>query len=159
MIQISYLIIFFILKIFFVKCINSFNLNLEKAHKFSTLFSVIFFVIVNFYYLKMNLDEVILIILNIFVFSYIFITFPGGFASSIRLSILSEFKNKKEIKIIFLKQKINDKKLFDNRMKRLKKFKIILKKKNLYYLKSRQIMLFNSFVYYNRKFFKLLKKD
>ena len=157
MIQISYLIIFFILKIFFVKCINSFNLNLEKAHKFSTLFSVIFFVIVNFYYLKMNLDEVILIILNIFVFSYVFITFPGGYASSVRLKILSKLINKNRSKKYF-KSKFSDRYLFQDRFSRLQRYDLIFKKNKKYYLRSKQIYFFIKFINLNKLIFKKIKK-
>ena len=157
MIQISYLVIFFILKIFFVKCINSFNLNLEKAHKFSTLFSVIFFVIVNFYYLKMNLDEVILIILNIFVFSYVFITFPGGYASSVRLKILSKLTNKNRSKKYF-KSKFSDRYLFQDRFSRLQRYDLIFKKNKKYYLRSKQIYFFIKFINLNKLIFKKIKK-
>jgi len=157
MIQISYLVIFFILKIFFVKCINSFNLNLEKAHKFSTLFSVIFFVIVNFYYLKMNLDEVILIILNIFVFSYVFITFPGGYASSVRLKILSKLINKNRSKKYF-KSKFSDRYLFQDRFSRLQRYDLIFKKNKKYYLRSKQIYFFIKFINLNKLIFKKIKK-
>ena len=157
MIQISYLIIFFILKIFFVKCINSFNLNLEKAHKFSTLFSVIFFVIVNFYYLKMNLDEVILIILNIFVFSYVFITFPGGYASSVRLKILSKLINKNRSKKYF-KSKFSDRYLFQDRFSSLQRYDLIFKKNKKYYLRSKQIYFFIKFINLNKLIFKKIKK-
>ncbi|MDB2710221.1 hypothetical protein N9Y12_04305, partial [Candidatus Pelagibacter bacterium] len=153
----SYLVIFFILKIFFVKCINSFNLNLEKAHKFSTLFSVIFFVIVNFYYLKMNLDEVILIILNIFVFSYVFITFPGGYASSVRLKILSKLINKNRSKKYF-KSKFSDRYLFQDRFSRLQRYDLIFKKNKKYYLRSKQIYFFIKFINLNKLIFKKIKK-
>ncbi len=157
--EILIFVIFFILKILLVKFINLLNLKLEIAHKYSTFISIILFVIIDINYLNLDLQNSIFVILNILVFSYIFITFPGGFASSIRLLILSKFKSKKKIKISVLKKIINDQMLFNDRLKRLKNFKIIYQKKNFYYLKSSQIKLLNIFVDYNRAFFKFLKKN
>ena len=156
--EILIFVIFFVLKILLVKCINLFNLKLEIAHKYSTLISVILFIIIDINYLNLEIHNSIFIFLNMLVFSYIFITFPGGFASSIRLLILSKFKSKKKIKILVLKKIINDQMLFDDRFKRLKNFKIIYQKNNFYYLKSTQIKMLNLFVDYNRVFFKFLKK-
>ena len=157
--EILIFVIFFILKILLVKFIILLNLKLEIAHKYSTFISIILFVIIDINYLNLDLQNSIFVILNILVFSYIFITFPGGFASSIRLLILSKFKSKKKIKISVLKKIINDQMLFNDRLKRLKNFKIIYQKKNFYYLKSSQIKLLNIFVDYNRAFFKFLKKN
>ena len=156
--EILIFVIFFVLKILLVKCINLFNLKLEIAHKYSTLFSIILFIIIDINYLNLEIYNSIFIVLNIIVFSYVFITFPGGFASSIRLLILSKFKSKNKIKILVLKKIINDQKLFDDRLKRLKNFKIIYQKNNLYYLRSTQIKILNLFIDYNRVFFKFLKK-
>ena len=155
--EILIFVIFFILKILLVKFINLLNLKLEIAHKYSTFISIILFVIIDINYLNLDLQNSIFVILNILVFSYIFITFPGGFASSIRLLILSKFKSKK--KKYQFKKIINDQMLFNDRLKRLKNFKIIYQKKNFYYLKSSQIKLLNIFVDYNRAFFKFLKKN
>ena len=156
--EILIFVVFFALKILLIKCINLFNLKLEIAHKYSTLVSIILFIIIDINYLNLEIHNNIFIVLNMLVFSYIFITFPGGFASSIRLLILSKFKSKKKIKILVLKKIINDQMLFDDRLKRLKNFKIIYQKKNFYYLKSTQIKILNLFVDYNRVFFKFLKK-
>lgn len=156
--EILILVVFFIIKILLVKFINLFNATLEKAHKYSTLLSIILFIIIDFSYFNLDLQNSVFIILNILVLSYIFITFPGGFASSIRLLILSKFKSKKKIKILILKKIINDQILFNDRLKRLKNFKIIYKKKNLYYLKSSQVKLLNLFVDFNRLIFNKIKK-
>ena len=156
--EILIFVIFFVLKILLVKCINLFNLKLEIAHKYSTLLSIILFIIIDINYLNLEIYNSIFIVSNIIVFSYVFITFPGGFASSIRLLILLKFKSKNKIKILVLKKIINDQKLFDDRLKRLKNFKIIYQKNNLYYLRSNQIRILNLFIDYNRVFFKFLKK-
>ena len=94
--EILIFVVFFALKILLIKCINLFNLKLEIAHKYSTLVSIILFIIIDINYLNLEIHNNIFIVLNMLVFSYIFITFPGGFASSIRLLILSKFKSKKK---------------------------------------------------------------
>ena len=105
----------------------------------------------------MNLDEVILIILNIFVFSYVFITFPGGYASSVRLKILSKLINKNRSKKYF-KSKFSDRYLFQDRFSRLQRYDLIFKKNKKYYLRSKQIYFFIKFINLNKLIFKKIKK-
>lgn len=154
-----YLIFFFLIKIIFAKLIFKFTDRLDTSHIYSTLFSILTLLILNNSTIHLNLIDLILLILNIIVLSYIFITVPGGYASSLRLFILSKFKKKRKIKINYLKKIINDQILFQDRFKRFKKYNLIIKKNNNFVLISKKMILLIEFINLNRKIFRYLKKN
>tara|TARA_B110000967_G_C18666041_1_gene450582 strand:- start:254 stop:661 length:408 start_codon:yes stop_codon:yes gene_type:complete len=132
--------------------------KLDIAHIYSTIISIISLIIFNGHFFVLDLNNLILVILNLFVFSYIYITFPGGFASSIRLFLLSEFVKKKKIRIITLNKMINDQSLFNDRFRRLEKYGIIKKRNNKYFLHSKKVFFLIKFIKINRKIYHFIKK-
>lgn len=157
MTNIILLIFLFLLKIICIKIINIFNKKLDVLHKSSTIIPIIIFLLSNIIYFDLKPIIVFKVLLIFLIYSYIFITIPGGYASSVRLKLLSYFYNKKKIKKKKLLNLINDKKLFEDRFNRVLKYSIIGKNK-FYYLKSNQIKFFLIFVKLNRKFFRLINK-
>ena len=158
MTNIILLIYLFLLKIILIKIINIFNKKLDILHKLSTIIPIIIFLLLNLIYFDLKLIIIFKISLIFLIYSYIFITIPGGYASSVRLKILSYFPSKKKIEKKKLSKLINDKKLFEDRFNRVLKYSIIDKKK-FYFLKSKQIKFFLIFVKLNRKFFKLFNQS
>lgn len=157
MILFNYFLFLFILKIILTKLINIKANKIADSHKYST---IIIILLMLFYELNFGLllfEEILLIILNFFIFSYIFITFPGGYASSVRLKILSKLINRNRTKMYF-KKNFNDHYLFNDRFLRLKKYNLIIRKKNKYYFQSKQINFFIKFVDLNRLIFNRIKK-
>tara|TARA_Y100001980_G_C14504472_1_gene280153 strand:- start:187 stop:666 length:480 start_codon:yes stop_codon:yes gene_type:complete len=158
MILFSYFVLIFIIKITITKFINIKANQIANSHKYSTIITIILMIIYELNFGSLFIEEIILIISNFLIFSYIFITFPGGYASSVRLKILSRLIKKNRSKEYFEK-KFNDTYLFNNRFSRLKKYKLILKKKNKYYLQSEEINFFVKFININRSIFKKIKKN
>ncbi len=157
MILFNYLLYLFILKIILTKLINIRANKIAESHKYSTIIVIVSMLVYELNFGRLFLEEILLIISNFLIFSYIFITVPGGYASSIRLKILSRLINKNRSKGYFRKN-FNDLYLFNDRFSRLKKYNLIIKKKNKYYFQSKQIDLFIRFIDLNRLIFNKIKK-
>lgn len=154
---IIYLVFLFTIKIILIKIINQLTKKLDILHSYSTFFPIIFFLTINFFYLKLDTTLVFKIVIIYIVYSYIFITIPGGFASSVRLKILSHFIYKNGLKSTDLFKKINDEVLFENRFKRLIKYSIIRKNQH-YFIKSNKIKFFLNFIKLNKKIFNIIQR-
>ena len=157
MILFNYFVFIFIFKIILTRLINIKVNQIANSHKYSTIITIISMLIYELRFGGLFIEEILIIILNLLIFSYIFITFPGGYASSVRLKILSRLINKNRTKDYFQKH-LNDLYLFNNRFSRLKKYNLIFKKTNKYYLKSSQIKFFIKFVKINRLIFEKIRK-
>lgn len=155
--SVIYIVFLFTIKIILIKIINQLTKKLDILHSYSTFFPIIFFLIFNLFYLKLDMTLVFKIVIVFIVYSYIFITIPGGFASSVRLKILSHFIHKNGLKSKDLFKKINDEVLFENRFKRLIEYSII-GKNQYYFIKSNKIKFFLNFVKLNRKIFNVFQK-
>ena len=114
MILFNYFVLIFIIKIIITKLINIKANQIANSHKYSTIITIILIMIYELGFGSLFIEEIILIISNFLIFSYIFITFPGGYASSVRLKILSRLIKKNRSKEYFEK-KFNDTFLFNNR--------------------------------------------
>jgi len=154
-----YYLIFLIFNFYLITFVANFilrNFNLGYLLKviLSILISFSFIIIFLLNSKVINKDYYFTVIILILLNSYIYLNIVQIIISSIRVNILKIFYKEKNPQI---KNKFNDKKIFNTRINRLSYAKIIKINKNKYYLEKKKILLLLSFYIFFKKIYKIKK--
>jgi|ETNmetMinimDraft_33_1059910.scaffolds.fasta_scaffold67639_2 hypothetical protein len=151
------LILLLIFKIFLQKIFAKLKVKIDKIHILSSLIPSIIFLII--FHLDEKNTEYVVLILSIFLLgSYILITIPGAYITSIRIKIFEIIYENNNIKKNDFYLKFNDEILFSDRFERINKYNLIKEENKKYYLISKKISLLIWFVKIMRLLFKKINK-
>lgn len=151
------LIILFLAKLIIQKFLAKKNFKIDRIHILSTIIPIIFYIL-GFVLFKINF-EYFLLVFGIFILgSYILVNVPGAYITSLRIKIFKILYDSNGLYENEFYTKFNDEILFNDRLDRIRKHKIIEERNGKFYLVSKKISLLIWFVDAMRKIYKFVNK-